>query len=239
MPVVRIDVLAPWSEADIGHLGDAVHAALVETMGVPARDRFQVIEQHAPGEFVFDRAYLDVPRSDRFVLIQVTLSAGRSTEVKQSFYRRLAELVHERVGLSIDDVAICLIENQREDWSFGRGDASYVVHRRSSGGSDARRMRVARRPSLKKRAALSYDECAISRPSPAGAARPSRAREALGKGPAPRVRSRPPSRARSAASSCSPVDSATSSAAGASSWPGSRYSPRPRSRAGSASARRP
>jgi phenylpyruvate tautomerase PptA (4-oxalocrotonate tautomerase family) len=127
MPVVRIDLLAPWSDENVASLGDAVHVALVETMGVPVRDRFQVINQHAPGAFVFDRGYLDIPRSDRFVLIQVTLSAGRSTEVKQAFYRRLAELVSERVGVSADDLAVCLVENTREDWSFGRGEASYVV----------------------------------------------------------------------------------------------------------------
>ena len=79
MPVVRIDVLAPWSDEDLARLGDAVQAALVATMGVPERDRFQVIEQHPPGDFVFDRAYLDISRSDRFVLVQVTLSAGRTT----------------------------------------------------------------------------------------------------------------------------------------------------------------
>jgi phenylpyruvate tautomerase PptA (4-oxalocrotonate tautomerase family) len=127
MPLVRIDVLAPWSDDDLGTLGDAVQAALVETMGVPERDRFQVISQHRSGELIFDRGYLDITRSDRFVVVQVTLSAGRSTEVKQAFYRRLAELLHERVGLAGDDLAICLVENTREDWSFGRGEASYVV----------------------------------------------------------------------------------------------------------------
>jgi phenylpyruvate tautomerase PptA (4-oxalocrotonate tautomerase family) len=127
MPLVRIDVLAPWSDDDLGTLGDAVQAALVETMGVPERDRFQVISQHRSGELIFDRGYLDITRSDRFVVVQVTLSAGRSTEVKQAFYRRLAELLHERVGLAGDDLAICLVENTREDWSFGRGEASYVA----------------------------------------------------------------------------------------------------------------
>ena len=127
MPLVRIDVLAPWSDDDLRSLGEAVQAALVETMGVPERDRFQVITQHRAGEFAFDRGYLDIARSDRFVIVQVTLSAGRSTEVKQAFYRRLADLLHERIGLASDDLAICLVENAREDWSFGRGEASYVV----------------------------------------------------------------------------------------------------------------
>jgi phenylpyruvate tautomerase PptA (4-oxalocrotonate tautomerase family) len=127
VPAVRIDVLAPWPAADLERLGSAVHSALVETLGVPERDRFQVITVHEPGRFVFDRAYLDIPRTDRFVLVQVTLSAGRTTEAKAAFYRRLAERLEAELGHRPEDLAICLVENRREDWSFGRGEASYVV----------------------------------------------------------------------------------------------------------------
>ena len=71
--------------------------------------------------------YLDIDRTEQFVLIRVNLSTGRSTDAKQAFYARLAELLHERVGIRTEDVAIVLAENTREDWSFGRGEASYVV----------------------------------------------------------------------------------------------------------------
>ena len=127
MPLIRIDVLTTWSDDDVAKLGDAVQTALVESLGVPQRDRFQVITRHEPGSFVFDRSYLDIERSDRFVMVQVTLSAGRTTEAKQAFYRQLADLLEASVGLSPNDLAVSLIENTREDWSFGRGEASYVV----------------------------------------------------------------------------------------------------------------
>jgi phenylpyruvate tautomerase PptA (4-oxalocrotonate tautomerase family) len=61
------------------------------------------------------------------VLVQVHLSAGRTVERKQAFYARLSELLVRDVGLREEDLAVCLVENQREDWSFGRGEASYVV----------------------------------------------------------------------------------------------------------------
>ena len=127
MPLVRIDVLERWSADELEMLGSSVHAALVETMGVPARDRFQVITEHERGRFAFDRAYLDVERSDRFVFVEVTLSTGRSTEVKQAFYARLCELLVQDLGMREEDLAVCLVENAREDWSFGRGVASYLV----------------------------------------------------------------------------------------------------------------
>jgi phenylpyruvate tautomerase PptA (4-oxalocrotonate tautomerase family) len=127
MPLVRIDVLNGWSPDDLRAISDAVQEAMVAELGVPERDRFHVISEHDANRFVFDRGYLDVPRSDRFVLVQVTLSAGRSTETKQGFYRRLCRLLVDGVALREEDLAVSLIENEREDWSFGRGLASYVV----------------------------------------------------------------------------------------------------------------
>jgi 4-oxalocrotonate tautomerase len=127
MPIVRVDVLAGWSPDELAAIGDAIQQAMVETLGVPERDRFHVITEHDASHFVFDRNYLDVARSDRLIFVQVTLSAGRSTDVKRAFYARLAELLSARVGLGGEDLAVSLVENQREDWSFGNGLASYLV----------------------------------------------------------------------------------------------------------------
>jgi 4-oxalocrotonate tautomerase len=57
----------------------------------------------------------------------VTLAAGRTADAKSAFYRRLAELLAERIELRPEDLAVILVENERADWSFGRGHASYVV----------------------------------------------------------------------------------------------------------------
>ena len=127
MPLVRIDVLQGFSVAERRSIGDCVQLAMTEMLGVPERDRFQVITQHQPDDFDFNRSYLDIDRSDRFVLVHVTLSTGRSTEAKQAFYARLAESLGEAIALRAEDLAIVLVENERPDWSFGRGEASYVV----------------------------------------------------------------------------------------------------------------
>ena len=55
------------------------------------------------------------------------MSAGRSIEAKQAFYARLAELLTGAIALRAEDLAIVMVENERPDWSFGRGEASYVV----------------------------------------------------------------------------------------------------------------
>jgi 4-oxalocrotonate tautomerase len=99
---------------------------MVTHLGVPQRDRFQIITEHRPGTFRFDRHYLDIDRSERFVLVHVTLAAGRATPAKREFYRLLSALLAERTGLRIEDLAVIMVENGREDWSFGRGRASYL-----------------------------------------------------------------------------------------------------------------
>ena len=47
--------------------------------------------------------------------------------MKQRLYEKIALLIHERTGVSVDDVVIVLTENKAENWSFGRGQAQLVV----------------------------------------------------------------------------------------------------------------
>jgi phenylpyruvate tautomerase PptA (4-oxalocrotonate tautomerase family) len=127
MPLVRIDLRAGKPATYVRAIGAGVQRAMVETLGVPARDQFQIIAEHDAEHLVYNPDYLDIQRSDDIVLVQVTLSAGRNTEQKQAFYARLASLLGEEPGLRPEDLLIALVENTREDWSFGNGEASYVV----------------------------------------------------------------------------------------------------------------
>jgi 4-oxalocrotonate tautomerase len=126
MPFVNIDMLEDRPSEEGSAIADAVHQAMVERLEVPERDRFQIVTRHTRASLRFNRNYLDIERTDSWVMVRVTLSAGRATEAKQAFYRRLAELLAERVGLRGEDLAVMLVENAREDWSFGHGQASYI-----------------------------------------------------------------------------------------------------------------
>ena len=127
MPLVRIDIRKGKSPEYVRAVGDAVHRAMVEALDVPERDHFQIITEHDAAHLLYEPGYLDVKRTDDVVFIQVVLSAGREVGKKQAFYARLAELLHESPGLRKEDVVINLVEDKREDWSFGNGVASYVV----------------------------------------------------------------------------------------------------------------
>jgi 4-oxalocrotonate tautomerase len=114
-PASRLDTVA-----------DAVYEALIATLNVPRGDRFQVISEHGRDTLLIDPTYLGIDRSADALLIQVTLSEGRSVEVKKAFYKAVADGLHERIGLRREDVFINLVEVKKENWSFGHGVAQYV-----------------------------------------------------------------------------------------------------------------
>ncbi|HUF35485.1 MAG TPA: tautomerase family protein [Gemmatimonadales bacterium] len=126
MPLVRIDLRAGHSPAVRWAVGDAVHQAMVETIGVPPDDCFQVITEHSPDGLRYDPQYLGLARSDGVVFVQITLNAGRTVEQKRALYARIADLLAERAEVRRADVLVSLVEVPRENWSFGDGLAQYA-----------------------------------------------------------------------------------------------------------------
>ena len=126
MPLVRIELPAGKSAAWKRAIADGVHAALVETAGVPADDRFQILSEKTPELRIVDPNYLGIARTEDFVLVQIFLSVGRSDAIKRSLYAAIARNLAADPGLRPQDAMIALAENTRVDWSFGNGIAQYV-----------------------------------------------------------------------------------------------------------------
>jgi phenylpyruvate tautomerase PptA (4-oxalocrotonate tautomerase family) len=126
MPLVRISLQRGKPLAYRRAVADGVHRALVEGIGVPLRDRFQIIAEHAPENLIYDREYFGVARSDDTIFIEVSLRRGRPEGVKQDFYRRVVANLQAEPGVRPEDVAIVLNENGDADWSFGKGEAQLL-----------------------------------------------------------------------------------------------------------------
>lgn len=137
MPFVRIDALGADSDR-LDALGRAVHDALVETIGVPPDDRFQVLVSHdgTSGRLRYDN-YLGVHRDDGIVYVAITMRSGRTPAQKQALYRRIAELAHEYAGTEPRNMFVILTENESIDWSFGDGIAQYASSSGAAGPSAA------------------------------------------------------------------------------------------------------
>ena len=126
MPLVRIALRSGKSESYRRAIADSVHRAMVETINVPAKDRFQIVTEHGPSDLIYDPSYLDIPRSDGVLLIQITLSSGRSVDLKRALFARIAALLSDNPGVRREDVFVSLVEVAKENWSFGNGIAQYA-----------------------------------------------------------------------------------------------------------------
>src|SRR6516164_2988462 len=130
MPLVRVSMKKGRSAEERRAIADCVHTALVEAIGIPVDDRFQVVTEYGGdsvgSELIYDPHYLGIERTDGIVFVQVFLRKGRTVEAKQAFYLRLTDLLSERVKIRAEDVMITLSENDTPDWSFGNGVAQYV-----------------------------------------------------------------------------------------------------------------
>jgi phenylpyruvate tautomerase PptA (4-oxalocrotonate tautomerase family) len=125
MPLVRIDTTQRFDSARRRAFGDATHRALVETLNVPAEDRFQIISGHPDDDLNVSSSYLGISHGKDLVIVQVTLNAGRSVELKRAFYARLADEL-QALGVRREDVLVSLVEVTKENWSWGNGEAQYA-----------------------------------------------------------------------------------------------------------------
>jgi 4-oxalocrotonate tautomerase len=128
MPLVRISLQAGKPDSYRAAISNQVYEAMRETLGIPDGDRFQIITEHQAEQLIADPNFMGMKRSGDFVLIQIFLSRGRTTEAKQALYQRIAARLHTSPGIAMDDVMVVLTEVGLDDWSFGRGEAQYVLH---------------------------------------------------------------------------------------------------------------
>ncbi|MET9142287.1 tautomerase family protein [Streptomyces sp. NPDC004042] len=126
MPFVRIDAM-DTGPGRLDALGRAVHEALVETLGIPPDDHFQILTAHDGARGTVRHGdYLGIRRDEGIVYVAVTLRAGRSDGRKRALYARIAELAHAYAGTEPRNVFVTLTENGPADWSLGHGEAQYV-----------------------------------------------------------------------------------------------------------------
>src|SRR4051812_37893540 len=126
MPLVRISLRAGKPPEYRRAIADGIHGALVDVIGIPPKDRFQIISQQDDENRIYDRDYLGVQRSDDTVFVEISLRRGRPEDLKSAFYRRVVENLATAPGLRPEDVAIVLTENSDADWSFGNGEAQLL-----------------------------------------------------------------------------------------------------------------
>lgn len=127
MPLTQISIRkGSKTEAQKTTLFNEIYQAMRETFNVPEDDRFMTLSEHAAEDFAFGRHFMDIPRSDDLILIQLTVSDTRTTEMKKALFQRIADGLVKELGVRPEDIFINLVETKPENWSFGHGIAQYA-----------------------------------------------------------------------------------------------------------------
>src|SRR4051812_20718013 len=91
MPLVRIDLVRGKSAAFRNTVGEIIYKAMLDVINVPANDKFQIFTEHDADELNIADSYLGNSYTRDIVLIQITMNAGRTIEMKKAFFRRIAD----------------------------------------------------------------------------------------------------------------------------------------------------
>ncbi len=126
MPLVRISLMKGRPDGFGKKVGEIVYRAMIDTINVPAKDHFQIITEHDREHLIYDTDYLGIQRTDGLIFTQITLNEGRTVELKQAFYKAVADRLKKELAVRMEDVFINLVEVKKENWSFGNGVAQYA-----------------------------------------------------------------------------------------------------------------
>ncbi|HTI90435.1 MAG TPA: tautomerase family protein [Puia sp.] len=125
MPLVTITALKGRTKEEKIKIGDAIQKALIEA-GTPPTDRFQRFFDMNDEDLIYDKSYPDMPeqRSEKFIIIEILFSVGRSVKIKRKL---LATLISGLQELSIQpkDVFVVFKETAWENWAFTAGT---IIH---------------------------------------------------------------------------------------------------------------
>ncbi|MFH0862272.1 MAG: tautomerase family protein [Candidatus Altiarchaeota archaeon] len=116
MPIVRIELVRGRSTLERRAIMDAVRRTIAESLKVPDESITQRM-------YVLDRECFDIPpgRSDKYVLIEVTMFPGRSKEAKKKMYSAIVECLGRETGIDQLDVFIVVKEPPLPNWGIRGG----------------------------------------------------------------------------------------------------------------------
>lgn len=128
MPLVRITLSENYSGEECNQISRAVHSALIEDFNIPDDDYFHIMERVNPSQLFFPSQYLGIKHDQGILFIQIIAVMGRSKEQKQNLYKNIVLKISTFTGIDPQNIIITLLENSKENWSFGNGEIQTFNH---------------------------------------------------------------------------------------------------------------
>lgn len=124
MPLVKIHVAeGRYDEARIAGVSGAVQAALINILGIPADDFYQLIFELPKNRFLHTPSFVGMRYSDDLIVLELTFFEGRPKEKRLALLKDINTRVAAAARVSPDDMVIMMYEIPGENVSFGQGEA--------------------------------------------------------------------------------------------------------------------
>ncbi len=122
MPLAKVHVLeGQYDTARLGKMSEAIQDALIEVLGIPPDDFFQIHHVLPRNRYLHTPAFLGQKYSDDMILLELTFITGRPKATRLALLKSLNEKVVAAAGISPDDLVVMVYEIAGENASFGRG----------------------------------------------------------------------------------------------------------------------
>ncbi len=135
MPFIRTAVPEDTPGSQCQAIVQGIHDALVASIGMPQDELFNLVTPYQAEHFLFDRRFNGVARSERVIVVEITMRRGRSDAMKRALYGQIAHNLEHRAGIAPADVFIFTHENDYSDWSVGNGQFAMTLQQQR--GTDA------------------------------------------------------------------------------------------------------
>jgi 4-oxalocrotonate tautomerase family enzyme len=94
-------------------LSDAIHSCIVEVLQLPPEKRFHRFFGLESGDFIYPD-----DRSQQYIIIEISMFEGRSTETKKNLIRLLLSRIKDDLNINPHDVEITIFETPRHNWGI-------------------------------------------------------------------------------------------------------------------------
>jgi phenylpyruvate tautomerase PptA (4-oxalocrotonate tautomerase family) len=121
MPLTRIEGRKRRTDAEVQAIIEAVYRAQREALRVPDWDRQIRYVEHRPENF-----HVVPGRSEDYLLVEISLFAGRSMDAKRALYKAIVQGLGQ-LGVKPDDITIMLHEVPAENWGIRGGQPASEV----------------------------------------------------------------------------------------------------------------
>jgi phenylpyruvate tautomerase PptA (4-oxalocrotonate tautomerase family) len=94
-------------------ISQAIHLSVMEALEYPAEKKFHRFIALDEEDFIYPK-----DRSERYIIIEISIFEGRSIEAKKMLIRLLYERIPQLSGISAQDIEITIFETPRHSWGI-------------------------------------------------------------------------------------------------------------------------